>query len=146
MNEAIGITKACKSLGIPFVCSFTTETDGSLPSGQLLKDAVEQVDRETDCYPSYFTINCSHPSHFLPVIEANVGQSWLGRLRGLNGNASKKSHGELDNCTELDFGDPVEFGQLNARLKELNPAFNEFGGCCGSDIRHVTEVFKILTA
>jgi S-methylmethionine-dependent homocysteine/selenocysteine methylase len=44
-EEAIGISMAAKSQGMPVVIAFTVETDGSLPSGQLLEDAIAQVDR-----------------------------------------------------------------------------------------------------
>ena len=43
-EEAIGITRAAQAAGMPVVISFTVETDGRLPSGQALKNAIEQVD------------------------------------------------------------------------------------------------------
>jgi S-methylmethionine-dependent homocysteine/selenocysteine methylase len=45
-------------------------------------------------------INCAHPTHFESVIES----SWAQRLRGIRANASKCSHAELDQTTELDDG------------------------------------------
>src|SRR3546814_13238331 len=43
-NEAIGITRAAQAAGMPVVISFTAETDGRLPSGQSLEDAIQAVD------------------------------------------------------------------------------------------------------
>ena len=63
-QEAAGIACAAMAVGLQSVISFTVETDGRLPSGESLKDAIETVDEETDGAPAYFMINCAHPSHF----------------------------------------------------------------------------------
>ena len=138
INEAIGVTKAAKSEGMPVVISFTVETDGRLPSGETLKDAIENVDRETNAYPAYFMINCAHPSHFENVIEN--GATWVNRLKGLRANASNKSHAELDEATELDEGNPVELGEDYKRLMASMKNLSIFGGCCGTDHRHIGEI------
>src|SRR5690606_7708732 len=52
VDEAIGITRAALGAGIPVVVSFTVETDGRLPSGQPLGEAIEQVDAVTDGGPA----------------------------------------------------------------------------------------------
>lgn len=62
--EAIGIARAASSANIPVAISFTVETDGKLPTGQTLRSAIEDVDDATSAYPSYYMINCAHPSHF----------------------------------------------------------------------------------
>jgi S-methylmethionine-dependent homocysteine/selenocysteine methylase len=53
-NEATGIVSAARHARVPVAVSFTVETNGRLPSGQSLRDAVEQVDRETDAAAAYF--------------------------------------------------------------------------------------------
>jgi S-methylmethionine-dependent homocysteine/selenocysteine methylase len=55
------------------------------------------------------------------------------RVRGLRCNASKRSHEELDGSSDLDIGDPEEFGNLHIDLKKIVPHLNVFGGCCGTD-------------
>ncbi len=139
-EEAIGVTRAAKAVGLPVVISFTVETDGRLPTGQALKDAIEQVDDATDSAPAYYMINCAHPTHFKDAIEA--GEAWIDRIRGVRANASPKSHAELDESTELDAGDPIELGRLYKELRDLLPKLNVLGGCCGTDHRHVEEVSK----
>lgn len=138
VNEAIGIVRAARRIGIPVAVSFTVETDGSLPTGDTLADAVSAVDEATDGYAAYFMINCAHPTHFAPVLEQGGG--WTRRIGGLRANASKCSHAELDAMTELDIGDPQELGQLYRRLRERMPWINVLGGCCGTDIRHITAI------
>jgi len=124
---------------LPVAISFTVETDGRLPTGQPLREAIEQVDAATWSYPSYYMLNCAHPAHFEPVLERNV--SWTARIRGLRANASRKSHAELNDSTELDIGDPAELGTDYAALKRGPlPRLGIVGGCCGTDHRHVQRI------
>ena len=134
-EEATGIARAAPKHNVPAVVAFTLETDGRLPSGQTLSDAIDQVDRETGAAPLYYMINCAHPDHFRRVLAA--GGDWLGRIGGIRSNASRMSHAELDEAETLDDGNPVELGQLNGDLMEMLPALRVIGGCCGTDHRHV---------
>lgn len=139
-DEAIGVTRAAQTAGLPVVISFTVETDGRLPSGQSLKEAIEQVDHATNNGPIYYMINCAHPTHFADVVAG--GGAWLDRIGGLRANASTKSHAELDEADELDDGDPVELGQQYGRLRSSLCNLKVLGGCCGTDHRHISEIFK----
>jgi homocysteine S-methyltransferase len=136
--EAIGVTRAAAAAGMPVVISFTLETDGRLPSGQTLGDAIQQVDNATDGAPAYFMINCAHPTHFEDALSG--GEPWLRRLGGLRTNASTKSHAELDEAETLDEGDPADLAARHAALKSLVPSVNVLGGCCGTDHRHVDAI------
>lgn len=138
VEEAIGIVRASQKEAIPAVISFTVETDGRLPSGQPLGEAISRVDAETDQGPAYFMVNCAHPSHFRDIL--NNDQDWLGRIRAVRANASKKSHAELEECEELDRGNLSEFGQENAALTQFLPNLHIFGGCCGTDHHHIEEI------
>ena len=145
VEEAIGIARAAKSENMPVVISFTVETDGKLPSGQTLKEAIKEVDEETDYYPAYFMINCAHPTHFENVLEK--GESWTNRIRGIRANSSAKSHAELDESISLDEGNPAELGRQYRRLLSKLKTVNVLGGCCGTDFRHISEIAKCcLTA
>ncbi|MCD6040433.1 MAG: homocysteine S-methyltransferase [Burkholderiales bacterium] len=132
--EASGIAQAARDSGVPVVISFTVETDGRLPTGQPLEEAIAEVDAATGAYPSYYMLNCAHPEHF--HLKGDTS-----RIRGLRANASRKSHAELNDSTELDIGDPAELGGLYARLKQgALPQLNVVGGCCGTDERHVERI------
>jgi homocysteine S-methyltransferase len=137
-EEAIGIAQAAKAAGMPVVISFTVETDGKLPTGQSLEDAVQAVDAATSNAPVYYMINCAHPTHFDGALAA--GKPWTRRLRGLRANASRRSHAELDQATDLDAGDPVELGRLYAGLRRRFGQLTVLGGCCGTDHRHVEQI------
>ena len=137
-GEAAGIALAARKAGLPVVLSFTVETDGRLPSGQLLGNAIEEVDGRTGGYPAYYGINCAHPTHFMPALRDEG--AWRERIRMVRANASKKSHAELDCSETLDDGDPAELGRDYAGLAKLLPGLTVFGGCCGTDHRHVARI------
>ena len=138
-EEAIGLTRAAKQAGLPIVISITVETDGRLPTGQSLGGAINQIDKATSGYPSYFMINCAHPTHFSGVVDG--GEEWTSRIRGLRANASMMSHAELNEAPELDAGNPEELGRDYAALKKEKLKYlNVFGGCCGTDHRHVHQM------
>jgi homocysteine S-methyltransferase len=137
-EEAIGVVRAAVAAGIPVAISFTVETDGRLPTGQSLREAIEQVDAATDDAAAYFMVNCAHPTHFADALEQDG--PWLRRLAGLRANASQKSHAELDEATELDEGDPADLGARHAALRDRLPSITVLGGCCGTDARHVAEI------
>ena len=141
-DEAIGVVRATQAAGLPVVISFTVETDGSLPTGQPLKDAIAAVDAATDAAAAYFMVNCAHPDHFANVLE---DADWARRIRGLRCNASRLSHAELDECEVLDDGNPEELADQYKAIKTLMPWLNVFGGCCGSDLRHVARIASAVS-
>ena len=138
VEEAIGITRAAEAAEMPVAISFTVETDGRLPTGQTLKDAVVEVDQATGGAPTYFMLNCAHPSHFAEVLGRD--EPWIRRIRGLRANASKRSHAELDASTDLDAGNPAELGREYRSLIGMHTQINVLGGCCGTDHRHVEAI------
>jgi S-methylmethionine-dependent homocysteine/selenocysteine methylase len=138
VEEAIGIARAADAAGMPSAISFTLETDGRLPTGQTLKDAILEVDRATGAAPAYYMINCAHPTHFVGALDAEA--PWVKRIRGLRANASKMSHAELDAATALDDGDPAELGHEHAEILKRLPHITVLGGCCGTDHRHVAAI------
>jgi S-methylmethionine-dependent homocysteine/selenocysteine methylase len=136
-NEAIGITRAAMAAAMPVAISFTLETDGRLPTGQSLQDAITEVDGATNGAPAYYMINCAHPTHFSAALTE---QDWMRRVRGIRANASKRSHAELDQATDLDAGDPVELGREYRQLRRRFGHINVLGGCCGTDHCHIEQI------
>src|SRR5262245_49195032 len=137
VDEAIGVVRAATAAKMPVVISFTVETDGRLPTGQTLKDAITETDAKTESAPAYYMLNCAHPTHFEDVLN---GEPWTERLRGLRANASTRSHAELDAAPDLDAGDPVTLGTQYRDLRKRMPQLTILGGCCGTDHRHVEQI------
>ena len=137
VEEGVGIAQAAAAAGLPAVISFTVETDGRLPTGQPLAEAIDQVDSESDGSAAYFMVNCAHPTHFDDALDADVCRN---RIRGIRANASTMSHAELDEAEELDAGNPDELAAGYERLRVSLPNLSVLGGCCGTDHRHVAAV------
>ncbi|HEY8524194.1 MAG TPA: homocysteine S-methyltransferase family protein [Acidimicrobiales bacterium] len=146
--EAIGIARAAEAAGIPAVISFTVETDGRLPTGQRLEDAIVEVDAATRGYPAYYMVNCAHPTHVLADggDGTDRGTPWPERLRGLRANASRLSHAELDEAEKLDRGDPAELARDYVRLRAAHPPLTVLGGCCGTSHEHVGAISAACVA
>jgi S-methylmethionine-dependent homocysteine/selenocysteine methylase len=138
VNEALGIVRASQQAELPVVISFTVETDGNLPTGDSLGKAIDMVDRATGNGPAYYMVNCAHPTHYESRLLS--GEPWVERIGGMRANASRMSHAELDNATELDDGDPIEFGRQFAEIRSRLKRMNVLGGCCGTDHRHIERI------
>jgi homocysteine S-methyltransferase len=136
-EEAIGIARAATAVGLPVVVGFTVETDGRLPNGTSIEDAILAVDAATDGAPLFFMINCAHPTHFADALPDGEARKRIG---GLRANASTLSHAELDEAEALDSGDPDDLAERYVALRRDLPALEVVGGCCGTDIRHVTAI------
>ena len=142
VDEAIGVVRAAGSVGLPVVISFTVETDGVLPSGEPLGDAIARVDDTTDGAPAYYMVNCAHPTHFAE--QLTTGADWLPRVKAIRANASRCSHAELDEATELDRGDVADLAEWYGQLNAILPDLRVVGGCCGTDHEHVAAIAESL--
>ncbi len=138
-GEAIGVVQAAEDAGVRAAIGFTVETDGHLPDGTPLPEAIERVDAAAP--PAYFLVNCAHPTHVWPAFE-EPGE-WAGRIHGLRSNASTASHAELDEAEVLDEGDLSVFVPAHRRLEEALPSLEIVGGCCGTDARHVAALWGV---
>lgn len=141
VSEAVGIVRAARESAVPIIMSATVETDGRLPDGAPLGDFIKAVDVATDGYPLFYMVNCAHPTHLEPTLAraSEEGERWLERFRGFRTNASSKSHGELDNSTSLDRGDPVALALAMGKLASRYD-LSVVGGCCGTDAEHLRAI------
>jgi S-methylmethionine-dependent homocysteine/selenocysteine methylase len=142
-DEAVGIARAAKAAGIPSVISFTVQQKGRLKTGQHLRDAIVQVDAETDSAPAYYMINCAHPNEFEPALDNG---EWTDRIRGIRPNASSLEHGVLCQLGHLEEGDPAELGRQHGEIARRFPHINVWGGCCGTDHVHVDQICRNVMA
>lgn len=144
VGEAAGVALAAREAGVPVVLSFTVETDGRLPSGMPLADAITETDEITGSAAHHYMVNCAHPSHFAHVFDRDA--TWTGRIGGIRANASTLSHAELDEMVDLDDGDPADLAARYVALREALPSLQVIGGCCGTDDRHVEAIATAWTA
>jgi S-methylmethionine-dependent homocysteine/selenocysteine methylase len=141
VEEALGVARAARAVDLDVVISATVETNGRLPDGSSLGELIRSVDEATDAGPAFYMVNCAHPSHVLPALEEarRSDADWLTRFRGFRGNASAKSHAELDESPELDRGEPDGFAADVAAMQRRFE-LTLVGGCCGTDAEHVARL------
>jgi len=139
IEEAIGITRAAKAVDIPIVISFYAKDEGCLEGGKTMREAVERVDAATDATPIYYMINCCHPTEFSPALD---NLEWMARLGGIMPNAVAME--KLDLCTlgHIEDGDPEELGLQMGELASRYPHMRVWGGCCGTDSRHLGQIAR----
>jgi len=135
--EAVGATKAARTAGVPLAMGLTLDSTCKLKSGPTLGEAIVAIDAQTDAGPDFYACNCSHPLEFEPALD---GGPWLERLRCIRPNASAMEKIALCKLGHLEDGDPVELGRQMADVAERLPHMDIFGGCCGTDERHLREI------
>ena len=138
--EAVGVVRAAQDVGLPVAVSYTVETDGRVPDGTALGEAVEALDAATGAGAAHLLVNCAHPDHVAPGVDPAA--PWAGRIAGLRVNSSRLSHAELDEAEELDEGDLADLATTTRALAETLPGVRIVGGCCGTDARHVAAMWE----
>lgn len=135
-QEAAGIVSAATAVGLPVGIMFTVESDGTLPDGSTLGEAIAVVDEAGEA--AYFGVNCAHPTH---LARGLTDEAWVSRIAELRPNASTMTHEELDAMTELDAGDIGLLVSSVDALRSKLPGLAVVGGCCGTDARHVAALW-----
>jgi len=144
-DEAIGIAKAIERTKIPYIISFTIQADGCLIDGTTIHEAIERIDRAVKVKPAFYMTNCVHPTIVKEALSQpfNVTKTVKKRFLGIQANTSPLSYKELDNSPILRSSEPEEFAQAMKELHESHP-MKLFGGCCGTDGRHMKEMARQL--
>jgi len=143
VEEAVGIARAGARAGLPVAVSFILDEPGCLRSGHTVREAVEAVDEA--CVgerPTYYGINCVHPTELLGTIEPGP---WRDRLRCLRPNAVPTDRLELTGAIGLESGDPDELGDLVGRVAAELPGLDIWGGCCGTWDQHLDRIAGVVT-
>ncbi|WP_417729463.1 homocysteine S-methyltransferase family protein [Roseovarius sp.] len=139
VEEAIGVARAARAADMPVVISFFVKQGGRLAGGETLEEAIRKVDAATDGAPAYYMINCTHPTEFEPALTPGA---WTGRLGGFMPNAVAMDTLSLCKLGHLEDGDPEALGGEMAGLVKRFPHVHVWGGCCGTDARHIGEIAR----
>ncbi len=86
-EEAIGIIRSARKVGVPVVISFSISAGGTV-NGTRLPDLIATIDDATAAYAQYYMIQCEDPAALLSFV--NSKRSPWNRVRGvvMNGNSS----------------------------------------------------------
>lgn len=137
VEEAIGVARAAKAAELPVVVSFFVARGGRLRGGETLEEAISRVDEASDGAPAYYMVNCTYPTEFEPGLTAG---DWTQRLGGFLPNAVAMETLDLCKLGHLEDGDPVELGGQMGSLARRYPHVRVWGGCCGTDGRHIGQI------
>ncbi len=140
-EEAIGVCLAAKEIDLPLAVSFSLDSSHRLNTGMEFAKAIEYVELETDCYPEFYSLNCSHPAEFNPAITKG---DWIKRVRCFRPNAAKMDKLSLCKLGHLEEGDPVELGTEMNDLRKRFEHIDIWGGCCGTCEKHLEEIVRHL--
>lgn len=145
LPEAVGMAQAMADMGLPYIISFTIQPNGRLIDGTSISDAIEAIDAAAPHPAVCFMANCIHPNRVRSALlqPFNRTAAVRRRFRGIQGNTSPLSYAELDGAEDLKCAEPEDFGRDMAALLEVAD-IKIFGGCCGTDHRHMEAVAKLL--
>lgn len=146
LPEAIGMARAMESTGLPYLISFMICEKGQLLDGTSISDAIEKIDGATDRNPLCYMANCIHPTVLVKALDKPFNQTeWVSkRFAGIQANASAFSPEFLDGSDKPQ-GDSAEcLAQHMIDLKKCS-TLKIFGGCCGTDQRHMDAIAERLT-
>ena len=145
LSEAAGLARAIDEIGLPYIISFTIQHDGKLIDGTTIADAIRYIDGITTNKPVCYMTNCVHPSIVYKALlqPFNRNEIVRERFRGIQANTSPLSYAELDGAEDLHCSEPEEFAEKMIKLQGIAD-MKIWGGCCGTDCRHMACVARKL--
>lgn len=133
VEEAIGISRAMESTGLPYFISFVISRNGRVLDGTGLDTAIKTIDAETSRQPLGFMVNCAYPSF---LCAATQPRGLFKRLIGYMANASSLNQCDLDGAEELHKESTSGWGELMLGLNRTH-GVKILGGCCGTGEEHL---------
>ncbi|WP_330387738.1 homocysteine S-methyltransferase family protein [Lacrimispora sphenoides] len=114
--------------------------------GTANADAIAYIDGLVQPKPVCYMSNCVHPGIVYQALLQPFNQNALvHRFRGIQANTSPLSYAELDGSLDLKCSDPEPFAEEMMKLRRIS-SMNIYGGCCGTDGRHMEQVARRLRA
>ncbi|MPN01966.1 hypothetical protein SDC9_149179 [bioreactor metagenome] len=145
LPEATGMAQAMSETNLPYIISFTIQKNGRLIDGTTISKAIATIDHSVNKQPVCYMTNCVHPSIVYEALLQPFNQNALvkNRFLGIQANTSPLSYAELDRSLDLKCSDPTQFAKDMVKLRDISN-IKIFGGCCGTDTRHMEQVANRL--
>ena len=146
LPEAAGMARAMAATGLPYIISFTIEKTGRLIDGTAISDAIAAIDQAASPAPLFYMANCVHPANVYAALSQPFNRTDTVRERflGVQANTSPLSYVELDGAANLQTSEPEALAGWMARLRR-EMGLRVFGGCCGTDARHMDAIARAVT-
>jgi homocysteine S-methyltransferase len=141
--EVIGMARAARALGLEIAVAWSLNAESRLSSGPTLAEAITRTDAAVPGVVAWHSLTCSHPLEFTPALTPGP---WTDRLRCIRPNAAAMDKIALCKLGHLEDGDPVELGRQMGDVARRYPAMDIWGGCCGTDHRHLSEIVRNVQA
>jgi S-methylmethionine-dependent homocysteine/selenocysteine methylase len=145
LGEAIAVSELLARRGVPYITSFMIRRDGRLIDGHSIHDAITAIDAAVPTKPLAYMVNCVHPDILRDALDADFNRTDAVRTRfaGIQANAACGEACELDSSREVLSSSADGLLRSFKRLHEAHP-MRVFGGCCGTDDRHMRELARWL--
>lgn len=146
LSEAAGMARAMAATGRPYIISFTIEKNGRLVDGTPIANAIAAIDAATVPVPLFYMANCVHPANAYAALSQhfNCTDAVQRRFLGIQANTSPLSYAELDGAADLQTSEPEALAACMMRLRH-EMGLRVFGGCCGTDARHMEAIARAIT-
>ena len=140
--ETIGCAIAVVSTGLPYSIGVVLTQAGTLLDGKPFADLIKEIDNTINPKPNFYVISCTHPMIARRALSDNRPE--YRRILGIKANGSSKSPEELLTLQQAEADAPDLFAdELIALGKEYH--FKIYGGCCGTDQRHLAALARKLS-
>lgn len=145
LAEATGMATVMSEMDIPYIISFTIQKDGKLIDGHTIDYAIRFIDDNVANKPIGYMTNCVHPDIVYKALSHtfNRTEAIHSRFIGIQANTSALTYQELDGAKDLQTSSPDDLAKDMMKLKS-DYHFKIFGGCCGTDQRHIEEIAKLI--
>lgn len=148
LPETAGIAKVMASTGLPYIISFTIKPNGCLIDGTSINDAISIIDSKVTTKPLCYMTNCIHPRFVVSALEQpfNRTETVARRFKGIQANTAALEYKDIDGSDIIKSTSSPK--SLADDIAYLNTNFNLniFGGCCGTDNRHITAIAKSISS
>lgn len=129
-REALGLSQAAQSLGLPLIVSFVVDKNGHLLSGENVETVIRQIDTQTAKAVLGFSLNCCAPTAFERVVATFQDKSMIKRLIGFYPSSFDENHLIYDSGEYL--FEPPKHDSLKAIIAAGHTYHLTFiGTCCG---------------
>lgn len=143
MIETIGCARAIAQVGLPYSVGVVLNKNGTLLDGNRFEELILKLDALVNPAPNFYVISCTHSSIAASALSDH--KPAYQRILGIKANGSARPLSELIKAKQPFADDPADFAKALVTLGKTFE-FKIYGGCCGTDRRHLAALAEALRA